>query len=125
MISTPAFQPGAEAFWVIGPEGFTKAEIKMFRYSPEDKPHKRYAAESDSILLIERAHKIEFIVGRFASEDTLKNVMSYAMKQKKFLDLRQCETLDLLRAADRTATLCNEFIKNTEVQLTDLDIENL
>jgi hypothetical protein len=107
MISTPAFQPGAEAFWVIGPEGFTKAEIKMLQFSPTDKPHKRYVAESDSVLLIERSHKIEFIVGRLVSEDVLKNVLGYAMKQKKFLDLRQCETLDLLRAADRTAVLCN------------------
>ena len=125
MIATPAFDIGAEAFWDIGPEGFKQAEKRAFDNPNGKKPIQRYVAASESVLLIEKRDKIEIIVGRFVKEDVLQNVMGYALKQNKLLELRKCEILDNLRMSDRMVVLCNEFITNMQPQLSDLDPDDV
>lgn len=124
MIVIPGFEPGAEGFWEIGPEGFKQAEKKLFdNPTPGKKPIARYVAESTSVLLIEKKNRIEITVGRLVSDEVLQNVMGYAMKQNKFLEIRQCETLDNLRAVDRMVVLCNDFVQNAQPRLDEISLD--
>ena len=121
MITVPGFEPGAESFWEIGPDGFKQAEKALFENpTPGKKPITRYVAESTSVLLIEKKNIIEITVGRLVSDQVLQNVMGYAMKQNKNLEIRKCESLDNLRAVDRMVVLCNEFVQNAQPRLDDI-----
>jgi len=121
MIVVPGFDLGSEAFWEIGPEGFKLATVRLFdNPTPGKKPIARYVAESTSVLLIEKKTKIEITVGRFVSDEVLQNVMGYALKQNKFLEIRQCETLDNLQQVDRMVVLCNDFVQYAQPRLDEL-----
>ena len=127
MITVPGFIPGAPTVWEIGPDGFKKPEKAEFpnTIDPTKKPVTRYVAQSSSVLLVEKIATIEITVGRFVTEDVLKNVMGYAMKQGKTLEITKCENLDNLREVDRMVVLCNEFVKFAEPKLEDITIDDL
>jgi hypothetical protein len=124
MIAIPGFDPGTEGFWEIGEDGFKQATKATFDNPISGKkPITRYVAESTSVLLIEKKHKIYIVVGRLVSDNVLQNVMGYAMKQSKYLEIQKCETLDNLRSVDRMVVLCNEFVELAQPRLADIPLD--
>jgi len=125
VITSPVFDPGVEEIWEIGPGLFRHAETTIVPNNmPGKKPMVRYAAPSTSVLLLEKKQKIEIVAGRAISDETIQNVMGYAMKQNKFLEVRSCEKLDNLRAVDRMVVLCNEFIHNSQPRLDEISLDD-
>jgi hypothetical protein len=109
-----------QGVWEIGEGFFRRAEKRttQFTIGPtgEKTPKKvqPYVAESTSAILVETEYGIEITVGRLVSENVLKNILSYALTNKKPLSIKQCETLENLQAVDRMVLLCNEFLTKME-----------
>lgn len=126
MITVPGFNPGAKAVWELGPDGLKAPQKAEFpNNDPKKKPVTRYVAQSDSVLLIEDSSKITLTVGRFVDESVLKNVMGYAMKVGKTLEIAKCESLDNLRDVDRMVVLCNQFVEFNRPGLNDITEDDL
>ena len=113
MIYEAVFNLGVRSAWIIGPEGFKVAEVGFFKntYDETKKDIKRYYANSDSVLLLERDKQIDIIAGSEVSDEVLQNVMGYALKQGKPLFLKRCETLNNLRVVDHMVHTTNQFLK--------------
>jgi hypothetical protein len=70
-----------------------------------------YTAPSTSILITVKQDDIELVVGRSVSEQTLKNVLGFAIKNRKYLTILKCEGLSNLRSVDQMVALGNNIIK--------------
>ena len=124
MIIVPGWVQGAVAFYEVGPGTFEIPEKKKFESEYSKKGYvERYVAKSTSAILVEMKDTIHITVGNEVTDNVLKNIMGYALKQRKPLALDRCETLSVLRAVDDMVMLCNGYMEATTPDELDFDPE--
>jgi hypothetical protein len=75
--------------------------------APGKRENVKFVAPSTSVLAIVTYNEIKLVIGRKVSEQTLKNVLGFGIKNKKPLTIWRCEALSNLQAVDRMVVLCN------------------
>jgi hypothetical protein len=122
MIQVPGFFK--EVYEITSTE-FKKPELKVLPIDPRPTNRGRtvYEAPSTSVLVVSEEGVIKLVVGRHVADATLKNVLGYAIKQRKPLEIMRCEVLSNLRQIDDMVALCNKIIKEQDATLDEIRLE--
>jgi hypothetical protein len=85
-------------------EDFQKLEGKRVGRTNE------YTAPSDCIIVHIGSTYLHISVGKDITQESLKNLINVALKQKKPVKLESCESLKNLQAVDQVIMRINEFM---------------
>ena len=83
----------------------------------------QHVAPSTSILAVVKYDEIELVVGHAVTERTLKNVLGFGLKSRKYLKILKCEGLSNLRSVDQMIALGNNIIKEQRGLTDDIPVK--
>jgi hypothetical protein len=83
----------------------------------------QHVAPSTSVLAVVKNDEIELVVGHAVTEQTLKNVLGFGLKNRKFLKISKCEGLGNLRSVDQMIALANDIIKEQRCLTDDIPMK--